>query len=352
MSYLECILKFFTEMRIDLLHIGLKEEYTYQDTTKEIFLNKLEKLFISHANACDSELLVYPGQCTGKECENCSRKGYRFVGNHSKKYIDFVFITEGDDIKDIFSCSEFSADVELEKLSRIDSFYFDFDERVTFYKSAEYWSKVSAAETAFSEIISSPPRFLEFEEFCYWLEKYSELNTRIGKYNILKPNMKWTPFSRLYADLQKYRSCLLDYESGIQKAISTMNLLDNEKRQIDWVLNHERLFEEVPYDFKFNFRKEGEFYILEKFYSIILMGERFQQLYNFIGSYMEYHKALLEKHNTYELDELKESLKIQNSQNEQVDVVFSLRFHLAKRKALNEIGYKPPFYLIKEKGIF
>jgi hypothetical protein len=187
---------------------------------------------------------------------------------------------------------------------------------------------------------------------CYWVEKHSELNMRIGKYDIFNPEMKWTPFSSLYADLQKYCSYLLDHESEIRQATGILYMLDIEKKQIDWVLNHEFLVEEVPSAFQFFFKKQGEFYFLEKPHSIILKGERFQQLYNFITSYMEYNKALLEKYNTYELEELKDALKIQNSQNEQVDFVFSLRFHLKKRKALEEIGIQLPFYLIKKKGIF
>jgi len=352
MSYIECILKYFTEMRIDLLRLVLKEEYLYQDTTKEIFLNKLESLFVSYVNVGDTKLLIYPGECAGKECDNCGKRGYRFVGDYSRNYVDFIFIIEGDDIKDIFSCSVFQTKSVLEDIGEKDSFYFNLDDRITFHKSAAYWSKVSDAETAFSEILSFPPRLLEFEEICYWLEKYSELNTRIGNYDIFKPEMKWTPFSSLYADLQKYCSYLLDHESEIRQATGILSMLENEKKQIDWVLNNKFLVDEVPIAFQFFFKKEGEVYFLEKPHSIILKGERFQQLYTFITSYMEYNKALLEKYNTYELEEFKEALKIQNSQNEQVDFVFSLRFHLEKRKTLEEIGIQLPFYLITKAGIF
>jgi len=187
---------------------------------------------------------------------------------------------------------------------------------------------------------------------CYWTEKHSELNDRIGKYDIFNPEMKWTPFSALYADLQEYCSYLLEYKSAIQKANSKLSLLEDEQKQIDWVLQHEHLFEEVPCAFKLFFKKHGEFYSLEQPHSITLRGEHFQQLFTFITSYMGYHKSLIKKYNTYELDELKDALKVQNSQREQVDEVFSLRFHLIRRKALEEIGIRLPFYLIMKEGIF
>lgn len=115
--YIQSILSYFTSMDIAKLRLYLKDEYTYEDTTKEIFLNEIESIFKAYKYSGDTELLIYKGTCAGsKICDNCGKKGYRFVGNHSKNYMDLLFVMEGDDIKDIFDCSYFKPDVEIEGL--------------------------------------------------------------------------------------------------------------------------------------------------------------------------------------------------------------------------------------------
>lgn len=104
-------------MDIAKLRLHLKDEYTYDDTTKKIFLNEIEEVFEAHKNSGDTELHIYEGACAGSMiCDNCGKKGYRFVGNHSKNYMDLVFEIEGDDIKYIYDCMNFKTDVHIEDL--------------------------------------------------------------------------------------------------------------------------------------------------------------------------------------------------------------------------------------------
>lgn len=103
-------------MDIDKLRLDLKDEYTYEETTKELFLNEIEAVFKAHKYCGDTELLISKGACGSKTCDNCGVKGYRFVGNHSKNYMDLLFVMEGDDIKDIFECVQFKTDVGIDGL--------------------------------------------------------------------------------------------------------------------------------------------------------------------------------------------------------------------------------------------
>jgi len=121
-------------MDIEKLRLYLKDKYTYEDTTKEKFLNEIEQIFEAHRNSGDTELIIYKGACAGsKICDNCGKKGYRFVGNHSKNYMDLLFEFEGDDIKDIYSCSYFETDVDIENLGikadlDVDQYYHDIND--------------------------------------------------------------------------------------------------------------------------------------------------------------------------------------------------------------------------------
>lgn len=117
MTYIQSILNSFTSMDIASLRCFLKDEYTYECTTKEIFLNEIDNIFEAYKNSGDTELIIYKGACAGsKTCDNCGIKGYRFVGNHSKNYMDLLFEIEGDDIKDIFDCMNFKTDVDIAEL--------------------------------------------------------------------------------------------------------------------------------------------------------------------------------------------------------------------------------------------
>jgi hypothetical protein len=350
-TFIQKILSYFSSMDIDKLRLFLKDEYTYQGTTKEIFINEIEKIFQAYINSGDTKLIIYRGKCAGKKCENCGKKGYRFVGNHLKNYMDLLFEIEGDDIKDIYDCAQFDTDVEIEGLGKKANIYFNVDDRVKFRKTPEYWAKVYAATAAYSEIITKPPKMLDFEEMSYWIDKYADLNSMIGNYGVLKPIMKWTPFSSLYDELKEYRLYISEYESGIKEANCFLKLATSEDKLIDWMLKYEEICNKAPSVFKYTFVKKDKYYISEKSNSFILIGDKFNQTLNFINSYQENDKNLLEKYNTYTKEERSEAFNNQDLLNEGIDV-FSLRFHLEKRKALEEIGIDIPYYLITNPVIY
>ena len=190
-TYIQTILRSFTAMGIKDLRFYLKDEYTYEDTTKEIFLNEVEKIFEAHRYSGDTELTIYEGACVGKRCDNCGKKGYRFVGNHSKNYMDLLFEIEGDDIKDIYSCSYFKPYAEIEGLQTKTDIYINLDERVTFIKPPGYSSKVYAATSAYSEIITSPSKRIDFEELSNWLDNHAYTYSYVGRQDVFSSQMKW-----------------------------------------------------------------------------------------------------------------------------------------------------------------
>jgi hypothetical protein len=69
-TYKQRILSFFTSMDIDKLRIFLKDEYTYQNNTKDTFLNEIEDVFEAHKNSGDTELIIYKGACVKKQFYN------------------------------------------------------------------------------------------------------------------------------------------------------------------------------------------------------------------------------------------------------------------------------------------
>jgi len=332
-------------MDIAKLRLYLKDEYTYEDTTKEIFLNEIESIFEAHKNSGDTELIIYKGACAGsKICDNCGKKGYRFVGNHSKNYMDLLFIMESDDIKDIFDCSYFKTDVEIEGLETKADIYFNQDDLVTFIKPPGYNSKVYAATSAYSEIITSPPKRIDFEELSDWLDNHTVSDALIGSYDVFKPGMKWTPFSMLFADLKEIRSYISSHLDDLIQANSLINQLKSEQELIDWLLKYEALHEAAPSVLTYCAEEEGNYYFSKRLNPIILTGEQFIQTINFLNFHQENYYNLLKKYTTYTPSEESDLYNKQEPGKEEVDI-FSLRFHLEKRKAMEEIGIEIPLYI-------
>ena len=349
MSYIQSILSYFNSMDIANLRLHLKDEYNYEDTTKEIFLNEIEKIFEAHKDSGDTELLIYKGACAGTTCTNCGLKGFRFVGNHSKNYMDLLFEIEGDDIKDILSCSYFKPEVEIEGLQTKADIYFKEDDRITFNRTPDYWAKVYSATAATSEIITSPPRQITLEELSYWVDKHAFTDEIIGSYDVFKSQMRWTPFSMLYDELKKNRNYISRYNDDIRQANSYKSLLKTEQELIDWIFANEALYEAAPFDLTFSFEKEGDGFIFNRRDQFILFGEEFDQTFGFIYFYKENYENLHQKYNTYTA---KEESEHYNNHKTGDDDIFSLRFHLEKRKAMEAEGISLAFYISQEKMPF
>lgn len=335
-NYIQSILSYFTSMDISNLRLHLKNDCTYEETTKEIFLNEIEAIFEAHRNSGDAKLLLFPGACAGKTCDNCSKKGYRFVGNHSKNYMDLLFEIEGDDIKDIYSCAEFKTNSESKDLGTKADIYINLDDRASFPKPEEYWARVYAAQDAYNELITTPPRKFDFEEMKYWLDKHAELYNRLGGYDVFNPQMKWTPFLICYSDLKRLVSSISENLDEIRQANQSIKDVKTEKGIIDWVLKYEAIYENGVTDLISMADKNGEDFYFDKRNLYFLEGEIFMEALRFFKFYRTENNQLLEKYSIYSSEEESELYSIENSDLD-VPNLYSLQFHLKRRQELGNM---------------
>ena len=348
-SYLATILSAFAYLDIDELRRHLKDEYTYQDTTKEIFLSKLETIFMSLINSGNTEFLIFPGVCTSNTCEDCCKKGYRFIGEYSRDYLDLIFEMDEENILDIFDCEDLQTEYVIECLGGKYNIFLDLDDLVTFHKTPEYWSKVYGAEAAFNEIITNPPMLLDFEEISNWLDKHAMLNNlRIGNYDTFGAKLKWSPFSKLYQACRDFKLYISAHLLEFIQANISLKKIKNEDQLIEWIFQYETIYNEATFDLtchiyreSINFRWDFTWGIVNP---ILFTGEDFLETCSFMESYRKHNDALLDKYNTLTAAEYKELEKSQgfliSYSNKR-----SLRFHLEERKALEDIGLHIPFYL-------
>jgi hypothetical protein len=114
---LEAIIYFWAHLDIEMIDSFLKNDRTYQDFPKYLFVSKLIKAFEQFEKSGDKVLTLHKGGCAG-----CSKgcRGFTFLGKRGD-YMDILFLMEDDEIKDIYECSNFVNDEPvLNKLSNIE----------------------------------------------------------------------------------------------------------------------------------------------------------------------------------------------------------------------------------------
>lgn len=228
-SYVSLILSVFLKMDIDYLRKNLRDNYSYQEAPKEIFLMEIEDIFKAHRTSGDNELFIFKGASMSGDCANCGKSGFRFIGDKSHNYFDLIFQIESDDIKDIFTCNEFETEENSGELGVQACIYINEDDQVSFEKTPEYLNKLNNALSAFNELISTPPRVIKFEDCDYWIRKHTFLYESLGGSNIFTLPMKWSKFLDLYYELNEWSEFLGNSFILIKEAISELNVISTEE---------------------------------------------------------------------------------------------------------------------------
>jgi hypothetical protein len=343
-SNLNLILSGFASMNIEVLDANLKDEYSYQDTTKDVFLNELEKLFNEYKSQGDTSFTIYKGKCSGEGCTGCGKNGFRFVGNVSRNYFSILFIADDAGIvTDIYECHEFVADLMVENLESSNWIYIYVDDRINFNKTPEYWIKLNAALAACNEIVNDTEGILDFDTVDYWLRKHEFTAKRIGS-PLEEPSMKWQCFTDLYQQLTGLRNHVNSYETFVANANKEYRLITDERSLILWMLEYEAMFNKVPYEFRYVIRKNEDNYVTKNLNHLVFTGNRFCAALSFSKCYNKHQTELLNKYGTYTEDELAEVV-CHEQYDYEANPAFSLKFHLERRVELAKLGAQVGLYV-------
>jgi hypothetical protein len=147
----ELIIENIMHMNISMLDVLLDDDKTYQDASKELFLSRLSDVFEYFKKYGDTSLNPYQGVCNSEICSNKGCRGYSFIGNISKKHLDLICIEEGDEIKDMYSCSSFKTDKDVDK-GRWTEVDIRHDEEVKFVPESDYYSKKDRCIEALNDL--------------------------------------------------------------------------------------------------------------------------------------------------------------------------------------------------------
>lgn len=192
----DLVIMAFHKMDIWLLN-DLLSNTIYQDTTKEKFLEKLEKVFLALKKEGDTFLKPFEG-FSYSEKDVWNRTGYSFVGNHTSKHIDFIFEgTAFDEVTNIYNCN----DLELfdKTVQRKQQIFFDEKHQ----KIADYTAhkkdhtKIKNYNLATQELLQYKETIIGVEIYAQWLEKHQQL------YKITHPSAEYGVFGLIKKSLDK-----------------------------------------------------------------------------------------------------------------------------------------------------
>lgn len=352
-TYLQLILDCFAVMDIDGLRLYLKDEFEYQNTSKEVFLDKIEVLFEKLKKSGDSSLKVSAGTCKNSECNPDSiRSGYRFIGNHSKNFFDLRVITSGDgldqaiDIIDIFDCDSFDTFENTGELGEKFSVLIYFDEEVRFYKSPEFLIYRRKALESFEELFTTPIKTVKLETVENWLS----LNRLTADYILENDSdleiLSWMRFSYEYGWLDSLLQTIQNLnQADIQLVIEN----DAEERLIEKILHIEMILE-TGYNFCRVLQKEGRSYSLNYCKMLLIVGNEINKIGGFLVEiFQPLQKSLVEKYFALTEDEIDKILELEDLEETDLNLDL-LSTHLNIREKAKMNGEWIPYYLGKDKN--
>jgi hypothetical protein len=232
------ILKYISEMDIEMLLLILDDSKTYQEATKDVFLIKLKGAFNKFKSQNDTNLTYYPGVCQSTECTNTGCKGYSFVGNNSGTSLDLIFDEKNGEVFDMYYCRALKSNKPEVEDERTLSIHIWTDEEAGFVPSTKYLYQVQQADKAVEEIINDSESCFTKEKITYLVEKYKELYHAVP--DVFSGIVRFDAFKDLYGALEDC-SKYFEFPSLTKMAIEEYEAKDMEieANLINWLLDYE-----------------------------------------------------------------------------------------------------------------
>jgi hypothetical protein len=226
------------EMDTEMLSIILDDSKTYQEATKEVFLEKLKDAFKKFKKENDTSLTPYQGICQSTECTNTGCKGYSFVGNISGTSLDLIFDEKNGEVNDMYYCRAMNISKPRVEDPRSLSIHIGTDEEASFIPSTKYLYQVQQADKAVEDIISYSNEFYSKETITYFVEKYNSLYRSLP--DVFSGIVRFDEFKDIYGALQncsKYFEFPLLTKMAVEEYESKDMVI--EENLIQWFLDYE-----------------------------------------------------------------------------------------------------------------
>lgn len=338
-------------MDSQLLEELLDPNQTYDDVSLPVFVRKVGENFEGMKERGDTFLDVESGHCCDLGCNpNLIRTAYRFVGNHTRHYMDLRFILEFSEdgkyyiIKDIFECNSFRSMQKKEWYGVQLIFIFYDDEKPGYKLTPDELLHTEIALKAEKEITSNKEVF-HLEEVETWMQRYLSTFGFIMEKTLLYPDRKlrWNSFFHLYEGFEDCMSFFEKWSKSLLVQASQEDLELEEDVLIEVILEAEKILKDEGHEYTLYVLQKEESYRIRYWLRYLIGGiaDTFSTSWVWFKAQQQ---PLLRKF--YALTE-PETVQFLNSWGD-VDPESSIRsltFHLDIRRKAEERGELIPFGL-------
>lgn len=325
---LELIIENFESMNLSMLDVLLDDDKTYQDARKEVFLEKIEKIFSKLKSNGDTRLDSYKGFCNSDECSNKGCKGYAFVGNKSKSHIDLIFDETANDVNDIYDCVGFETiDKSIEKKNLL-SIVVKRDEEANFKPSINYLIKSQKCNFACDELYRYKNKIINKDIYLPWLGYHNSLYKTFSLPPIM--DAQYGRFYWLYSRMDDLKDYLQSDESA-KKAVTEFQSIKigNETQLLAWLVKYEKTGHDLTLfmynDIDFENPENKLFFMLE---DLKISTSDFKYIAKFKFLFDTHYWSMLEIYSTFSEEEKNQYI---NQNSEMAEYISSLSYHLEKR---------------------
>ena len=304
MTQKDIVLESIKQMDMNRLQLVLDHRYTYFGATKEMFLNKLNKIFEVYQKKGDNILDMHKAFCPCKICNLPNRFGFTFLGNVSRGYMNLVFILKQERIIDIYTCTnmyeknEIYVCYELEyehgkpETHEYHSISVAADEKADFIPSSYYLYYISKCDQACAQLNVYRNQVIPVEVIIEWVQKHQNV------LNVFVHASRDAEMKYLFCFFESFVE-ELHFREVARQAIDAMTFNPEKDKDelINWLIIYEKLgsVELVLLSMRdFEYVNDHILIRTNGYLSFLMRNEEVGPLFHFCDIFNNYYWKLLE----------------------------------------------------------
>jgi len=237
MTKKEAIVKYISEMNIDMLSLVFENDTSFMNLYKEDFLGKLQEIFIE----CKEKNIikfskVIPGICE-EDSEINGLEGYKFITS-DKSALTLLFEEDNNEVIEIYNCSKFRSYQICEETEPIYISVYD-DEKTGYIPTFEHIALTSRIEIFYSQFEEFKNTVTLVEDVDSWYNQIKEVYDGINLFDHMEFKFYYD-FSNLVVD-NMFVHFIVENGEISKQALQDYEKIDceNEYEIIEWLLKYQ-----------------------------------------------------------------------------------------------------------------
>ena len=239
MTKKEAIVKYISEMNIDMLSLVLENDTSIMNSHKDDFLNKLEEIFIElRENKITNFSKIIPG-ISEEDSETKGIEGYKFITS-DKRDLTLLFEESNGEIIELYNCSKFRTYQHCEETEGI-FIIICKDERMDYIPTFEDITLNTKINTFYNQFDKYKNTVTKVEDFQKWFSSVKKVYDEINLIKYL--DYKFIQVFSYFVVENLFILLIMENGEITKKALKQYDQLDNlnEIDLFEWLLKYKSI---------------------------------------------------------------------------------------------------------------